>query len=173
MQNRPLLERVPGQVPGKDPGTSSRTDGRPALDREPASCGCGFATDDSGRAYNEEAFRYFLELELKRSELSNRPFLLLLVDLQKTSAGPGTITPASARELFSALSVCVRETDFVGWYRTRSVVGAVLTQHSDPSGGCLQETASRRIEQLLRDRLSPELAKELQVRVYQVPPLSA
>jgi hypothetical protein len=168
MQNRPLLERA--QVPAKAAGTTPRTDGRPALDREPASCGCGFATDDSERAYNEEAFRYFLELESKRSEISNRPFLLLLVDLHKPSTGPVAIVPSSAREIFSALSVCVRETDFVGWYRTRSVVGAVLTQHQDPRSGCLQETASRRIEQLLRDRLSPELANQLQVRVYQVPP---
>ena len=41
----------------------------------------GFALQNgAGYAYNEEAFQYFLEIERKRSELSNCPFLLMLVD---------------------------------------------------------------------------------------------
>src|SRR2546427_7764733 len=44
----------------------------------------GFALEDGpGHPYNEEAFQYFLEIERKRSELSNRPFLLMLVDFNK------------------------------------------------------------------------------------------
>src|SRR5207248_10164060 len=46
-------------------------------------CTCGFAVEGAEHSYNEEAFRYFLELERKRSQLSNRPFLLLLVDLRR------------------------------------------------------------------------------------------
>ena len=34
-------------------------------------------------AYNEDAFRYFLDMERRRAELSGRPLLLLLVDFKK------------------------------------------------------------------------------------------
>src|SRR4051812_905316 len=45
---------------------------------------CDLARDLTGEtAYNEHAFRYFLANERKRSALSNRPFLLLLVDFQQ------------------------------------------------------------------------------------------
>jgi hypothetical protein len=130
------------------------------------SCACGFA---SGDVYNEEAFRYFLEVERKRSELSNRPLVLLLLDLNRPSPHAGDIDTATAQKLFAALSVCVRETDFVGWYRAHSVAGAVLTQHSDTAGADLQELVSRRISQLLSERLPSELAGLVRVRVHQLP----
>src|SRR5262245_25039076 len=36
-----------------------------------------------GPVYNEEAFRYFLQIERKRASRSNNRFLLLLVDLER------------------------------------------------------------------------------------------
>src|SRR4029453_4452403 len=71
-----------------------------------------------GQAYNEEAFRYFLEIERKRSEASGRPLLLLLVDLVSQSgfdAAPG-IDHTTADRVLSALALSLRETDFVGWH---------------------------------------------------------
>jgi len=134
------------------------------------SCACGLASDDApGDVYNEEAFRYFLDVERKRSERSNRPFVLLLVDLKKPSAGTAELDVSFAQKLFSALSVCVRETDFVGWYRARSVAGAVLTQHSDAAGANVQEVVSRRIAQALRNNLPFESAGRVRVRIYQLP----
>jgi GGDEF domain-containing protein len=119
--------------------------------------------------YNEEAFRYFLEIERKRSELSNRPLVLLLLDLKKLSPHGGDLDTSTVQKVFSALSVCVRETDFVGWYRAHSVAGAVLTQHSDTVGADLQEVVSRRIARALSERLPSELADQVRVRVYQLP----
>ena len=135
------------------------------------SCDCGLASSDApGEAYNEEAFRYFLDLERKRSELSNRPFVLLLVDLsQESSVTTPDIDPGSAQKLFSALSACVRETDFIGWYKAGSVAGAVLTQHSDTQGADVQEAVSRRFEQSLRKHLPSDLEALVRVRVYQLP----
>src|SRR5436190_8496415 len=96
---------------------------------------CGFALQEgSGEAYNEEAFQYFLEIERKRSEISNRPFLLMLIEFERQEGTDARIDPAMAAKLFSVLSLCLRETDFVGWYREERVVGAVLTQHSETDG---------------------------------------
>jgi hypothetical protein len=119
------------------------------------------------QAYNEEAFRYFLEIERKRSELSDRPFMLLLIDVKKNRRSLGIDEVAA--KIFSALSRCLRETDFIGWYREGRVVGAVLTQHADAAGNDLPDVVGRRIGGALRNGLPPEQADRLHVRVYQVP----
>jgi hypothetical protein len=127
----------------------------------------GFALQDgAGQAYNEEAFQYFLEIERKRSELSNRPFLLMLVDFNKHPRIDGV----TADKLFSVLSLCLRETDFIGWYREGRVAGAVLTQHGETDGDDLSDVVRARIEGALRLLLPAALARQLQARVYQIPP---
>jgi len=115
--------------------------------------------------YNEEAFGHFLEIERKRSRSSNRPFLLVLVDLK----GHGEIDAVS-RRVFDALSVGLRETDFIGWYRRSAVVGAVLTEHSSQIAADVAEVVLRRVTELLTATLPHTLADRLQIRVYQVPP---
>src|SRR5882672_7704571 len=127
----------------------------------------GFALRDGlGHAYNEEAFQYFLEIERKRSELSNRPFLLMLVDFNKHPR----IDAVTGERLFSVLSLSLRETDFIGWYREGRVAGAVLTQHGEADGDHLSELVRARIEGALRQLLPPALASQLQARIYQIPP---
>lgn len=126
----------------------------------------GFALQNgTGYAYNEEAFQYFLEIERKRSELSNSPFLLMLVDFNRHPR----IDAATADKLFSILSLCLRETDFIGWYRGGRVAGAVLTQHREADGDDLSDVVRGRIGAALRQRLPSDLALQLQVRIYQIP----
>jgi hypothetical protein len=126
----------------------------------------GFALPDGlGHAYNEEAFQYFLEIERKRSEVSNRPFLLMLVDFSKHPR----IDAVTADKLFSVLSRCLRETDFIGWYREGRVAGAVLTQHAETDGDDLSDGVRERIGRALREGLPSDLARQLQARVYQIP----
>src|SRR5207249_3846912 len=84
-----------------------------------------------GQAYNEQAFRSFLAIERKRSERSGCPFLLLLVALKEQSGVTVRIDPMVAPKLFSALWLCLRETDCIGWYREERVAGAVLTERGD------------------------------------------
>jgi hypothetical protein len=133
-------------------------------------CACGLASDGlAAHIYNEEAFRYFLEIERKRAEASKRPFVLLLVDLRKQPNGSAEIDPASADLLFASLSRCLRDTDFIGWYRAGSVVGAVLTQHADGISTDVQEIIGGRVDALLVGCLPRLLARRLQVRVYQLP----
>jgi len=118
-----------------------------------------------GHAYNEEAFQYFLEIERKRSELSNRAFLLMLVDFNKHPR----IDAVAADKLFSVLALCLRETDFLGWYREGRVAGAVLTQHGETGRDDLSDGVRQRIGEALRQGLPRDLALQLQARVYQIP----
>ena len=136
-------------------------DPRPQSDR----CSCGFEIEGAQHVYNEEAFRYFLEIERIRSERSGHPFLLLLVDLRATAKGGSEIDELSSVALFAALGRCVRDTDFIGWYRAGSIVGAVLTQHSR-CGADPQVAVTRRLRRALRETLPSELAGRLHVRVF-------
>lgn len=124
--------------------------------------------DERTHAYNEEAFRYFLEIERKRSELSRHPFLLLLIDLKK-DGGHGDHIDGVAGKLFGALALCVRDTDFIGWYRSGRVAGAVLTQHGDAGAHDIPEVVGQRVSASLRKALPAQVADRVQVRVYQLP----
>lgn len=126
---------------------------------------------DHGHAYNEDAFCYFLGVERRRAERSNRPLLLLLADLKEPAGGTSApIGSVLATALFAALGQCVRETDFVGWYREGRVVGAVLIQHSDtPEGDMSRSIIGQRVGRTLAGTLSRDIVDRLQVRVYQLP----
>jgi len=149
-------------------GAVKAADGLPGRGERDESCVCGFGSHGAA-AYNEQAFRYFLDIERKRSETSKRPFVLLLVDLKKQPSPTSRLAPAAAEKLLAALSRCVRETDFIGWYRDHAIAGAVLTQDSETVESNLPEAVSRRITDVLRDHLPVDLANMIQVRVYRLP----
>ena len=120
----------------------------------------------AGQAYNEIAFRHFLALEHKRAEQSIRSFVLVLVGLRKHPGMSVRISPALAGELFSGLELCVREVDFVGWYREARLVGAVLTQGADAdTQPDVPRRVADRVTQVLGRRLPAHVAQRLQVRV--------
>jgi len=119
-------------------------------------------------AYNQEAFRYFLGHERKRSEQSNRPFLLLLVDLHSTQT-IGRIDPPVANKLFDGLAQCLRDTDVIGWYHQGRVAGAVLTHVEDAAGVDVADEIRARVSGALRTTVPANIAAGLQVRIYQLP----
>jgi len=169
----PHYSHVSNEVPGAAEAESNTSDQLPLQNGPGAQATDGSNRELSGfplrnglgHAYNEEAFQYFLEIERKRSELSNRPFLLMLVDFNKHPR----IDAATADKLFSVLALCLRETDFLGWYREGRVAGAVLTQHGETGRDDLSDGVRQRIGEALRDGLPPGLAPQLQARVYQIP----
>lgn len=123
-----------------------------------------------GQAYNEETFRYFLAIERKRAERSGCPFLLLLVELKEREGAGGRIDSIIGDDIFSSLSLSLRDSDFVGWYRETLVVGAVLTELGD---GHLTEVSRRiaqRVSEMLATRLPQNVASCLQVQISQAPP---
>jgi hypothetical protein len=116
------------------------------------------------RAYNEVAFRYFLEIERKRAERSVRPLLLMLVTLRKPPHAPAVVPPEMFAKIFSVLGACVREVDFVGWYREGSVAAAVLAP-SGPVSATVRHHLSARVLRALKERLSLDEAARVGVRV--------
>jgi hypothetical protein len=130
---------------------------------------CGVALEGRlGRAYNEEAFRYFLEIERKRAVRLGRPCLLLLVGLKGHARPNARISPVLAVKLFSSLWLCLRETDVIGWYREDRVAGAVLTQLA--VGPPQLDVIRQRVTEALSEGFRSDSARRLQVHVYHLKP---
>ena len=75
---------------------------------------------------NEQAFHAVISLERKRTERSQRPFLLMLLDVERVQAGDKH--GKKVTHILSALSLSIRETDINGWYKHNSVIGILFTE---------------------------------------------
>jgi lipopolysaccharide/colanic/teichoic acid biosynthesis glycosyltransferase len=106
-----------------------------------------------GKILSEEAFHSVIALERKRSERSQRPFVLLLIDTGHHE--PGEKQGRVLLEMLSALQGATRETDVTGWYTTNSVVGVVFTEIVLDNNAVLSTILSR-IGVVLRDRLDTD-----------------
>lgn len=130
-----------------------------AIDRGP---------EQAYEALNEEAFRHFLMIERKRAERSGRSMLLLFVEFKSEREGDGRMDPLVSSKLFSGLTACVREIDFIGWYRSGRVAGAVLSQGPDTPAHDVAQQIGERVAQVLSERLPSHVRRRLQVRVLQL-----
>lgn len=117
-------------------------------------------------AYTEETFRHFLTIERKRAERAGRTVLLLLVHLH--AADSGSAPAAVASRLFGALTACLREIDFIGWYRAGRVAGAVLVQGPEAPTPDRVRSIETRIRAALRERLSSTIGDRIDVCVLPV-----
>ena len=120
-----------------------------------------------GRIYNEAAFRHFLAVDRSRAARSRRSVLLVLVAVRQSPGLNAKLTDATAAALFGGLSGCIREMDFLGWYRQGYVAAAVLPQGSQPSGS-EPNLVAERIRPAIKQRLSVTEASSLRVRVIRL-----
>jgi lipopolysaccharide/colanic/teichoic acid biosynthesis glycosyltransferase len=108
---------------------------------------------DSEEILSEESFRRMISLERKRSERSQRQFVLLLIDtgLNETGVKQGRIL----LDTLAALQGATRETDITGWYTTNAVLGILFTEIVLGNDAILSTILSR-IGALLRDRVDTD-----------------
>ena len=138
---------------------------------DPDRCAYGVAIEGRlGRAYNEEAFRYFLEIERKRAPRLGRPCLLLLAGLKNQATPNVRMDRAIAARLFSGLWQSLRETDVIGWYREDRVAGALLTQLPDGPLPEVSRLIRQRVSETLYQGFRPNVARRLRVHVYELRP---
>jgi hypothetical protein len=118
------------------------------------------------RVYNEAAFRHFLAVDRWRAERSSRSFLLILVTIIQSGRGV-KIADTTAVAVFRGLDVCVREVDFIGWFREGRVAAAVLPQGLNVSGAVPHLVAARLLA-VLKQQLPAGEAGTLRVRVVRL-----
>jgi len=123
----------------------------------------------AGHVYNEEAFRYFLEIEEKRAERSQVPFFLLLIAPRQHPRAEQPFSPANASRLFDVLKHVLRDTDFTGWYRQDFVAGAVLTQLGPAGAVDVSRLITERVSAALGQGLPGAVADRLDIQIYEMP----
>ena len=102
---------------------------------------------------SEETFHRKIAQERKRSERSQRPFVLLLID-----AGGNQPADQQSRcllNLLPALQGATRETDVTGWYTANAVIGVMFTEVVLENNTVLS-TILARIDAIVRNQLDTE-----------------
>ena len=107
-----------------------------------------------------------LYLERKRTERSRRPFMLLLLNVEDLM--PGSDEDPFVRELETALSSCVRETDIQGWYEHGKVAGIILTELNSINE-VVKEKIFLKIQNLLAKALGSEAVQKIRVSYHVFP----
>jgi hypothetical protein len=124
---------------------------------------------DVERILDEYTFHYLLSVQRRRAERSKRPFVLLLVELNADRARR-RIPRLLSTQIFHALRRCLRETDFIGWYRQEITVAAVLTELGDGAAADATQPVRERVREAIVEQLAPTIASRLLVSAYQLRP---
>ena len=121
---------------------------------------------DSQEVLSEEPFRRMISQERKRSERSQRPFVLLLIDTGRSQ--PGDKQGRVLLDMLAALRGATRETDVTGWYTTNSVMGVVFTEIVLENNAVLSTILSR-IGAVLRGRLDTDQFSQIKFSFHVFP----
>lgn len=117
---------------------------------------------DSG-LYLEEYFNNLLSLERKRTERSKKPFLLMLVNIEKliNINGNNEIANRIAYMLFSI----TREIDIKGWAKYNSVIGVIFTE----TNGTDKNSLKHKVFDYLNTVLDEKQANNVEITCYFFP----
>lgn len=110
---------------------------------------------------DEATFRQMIAVERKRTERSKAPFLLMLLEADKgTESKEDMATLESMKRVLLSSS---RDTDLVGWYKERLILGAIFTGLVVNDKRSILDAFLTKINNTLRDELTP--AQFSQVRI--------
>jgi lipopolysaccharide/colanic/teichoic acid biosynthesis glycosyltransferase len=118
------------------------------------------------RLLGEEAFQNMISLERKRSERSQKAFVLMLLD---TGGSPASKNGKGLRDIASALLVCTRETDVTGWYKECSVLGVILTELPAAERHSTLSTMLSRVTSTLKESLTFGQLNQISISFYLFP----
>jgi lipopolysaccharide/colanic/teichoic acid biosynthesis glycosyltransferase len=120
--------------------------------RDTAPCDCASELSAGARIVSEESFRRSISLERKRTERSQRSFLLVLLDLELMLREPGG--DQALKQILAVLSTSVRETDVTGWYKKDAVLGVMFTEVATDARAAIVGAILSRVNGLLYSKLS-------------------
>jgi lipopolysaccharide/colanic/teichoic acid biosynthesis glycosyltransferase len=116
---------------------------------------------------DEVSFQERIARERRRTERSNRPFLLMLLDRghRKSAEPSGKVL----KEMLAALSVSIRETDAIGWYWENTVIGVVFTEVAGDEGRSSLSTMIARVNEMLRSTLEVQQFSQIGMSFHVYP----
>jgi hypothetical protein len=77
--------------------------------------------------FDVESFTRILCFERKRTDRSQRPFLLLLLEL-RIGLRNRQWRRRLVKNVVQSLQSCARQTDMIGWYKHNTVIGVIFTE---------------------------------------------
>jgi len=117
---------------------------------------------------DEELFRGVLVKERKRSDRSNQPFGLLLLDVNGgLSADSSVIRDAAS----AALTAAKGDTNIAGWFERPALIGVIVPDIRDSDLGNVCERLVARFRRELAKRLDAETADSVSIRLHVYPEL--
>src|SRR4029453_6892524 len=132
----------------------------------PGNHGLVMVTTPDKTIFDVESFTRILCFERKRTDRSQRPFLLLLLELRILLRDGQQWRRSLVKNVIQALHSCARQTDMIGWYKHNTVIGVIFTElrQEEPPIGTILE----RVNAALHDRLTPEqiAAVTLSIHLY-------
>jgi lipopolysaccharide/colanic/teichoic acid biosynthesis glycosyltransferase len=115
----------------------------------------------------QDLFIRSIALERKRTERTNIPFLLLLLEAEN-DPGLGTMEESLA-VIASSLSVSIRETDVIGWYKERTAVGVMFTGLQIKDKNLIASLILNRVNAILRSDSLLDQVSNLKMSFYFFP----
>lgn len=116
---------------------------------------------------DEETFRRMIAIERKRTERSKVPFLLMLLEIaNRESLGKNKPT---LETIVSALMSSSRDTDIVGWYKERAIVGVMFTGLVGNDKDSIADMIVARVSATLQDELTPEAFNQVSISFHFFP----
>lgn len=112
-------------------------------------------------ALGEKAFRRMIAIERKRTERSQSPLLLMLLDAE--TASPSSQNGSYLPRVLPVLQQLTRETDITGWYCEKSVIGVLFTELADTGRNSIVSTMLARVSTALSTELSPEQFNSIRI----------
>lgn len=116
---------------------------------------------------DKDAFVSMLYLERRRAERTQKQFVLLLVDVSRVSAnGDKTRT---VQKIVAGLVDATRETDIIGWYVEKSVIGVIGTELGNATPKLIQDCFLEKLRAVFKHALEKDHASRIPVSFYFFP----
>jgi hypothetical protein len=115
---------------------------------------------DDETFYNTPHFHHMLRVEQKRTGRSEKPFLLVLLDLSGVQTRQ--INGYMLEKIKGALVSCSRETDIRGWYEPYRIMGVIFTEMASVDNGSI-ENIFYKIHHTLSDMCGADLVKMIKI----------
>ena len=103
--------------------------------------------DAGNHFYSEQIFQDTLCRERKRAERSGRPFLLMLIDVEKIIQRSNG--PVICKKILSQLNIQTREIDIKGWFSEKAVIGVIFTEMGEHDRDFIIDRITQRVRNSL------------------------
>jgi hypothetical protein len=116
--------------------------------------------DDDNIFYDRQQFHHLLHIEKMRAERSQKPLLLMLLDISAiTKNGDHRDIPY---QIQAALSPALRQVDIRGWYNHNQTIGVIFTEISSIDANSI-EAIIRKIYKRFCESLDSDLINKINI----------